>query len=811
MLYNYLKITVRILTRNKMVSMINVLGLALALSGGLLITLFIHDELSYDRFHKNADRIYRVTRNYVSPDGRQHMHLGHLAPPFAPLLKNDFPDILESVRTSGPFSPTIISHVSDQSKGVVLENAYFAEPSLFRIFSIEILSGGTRGQLEKPLTMMLSDKIAKKYFGKINVVGKEVTFYDRTVEITGTFKAFPHQSHWHPEVLISFSTLHDDFFFGAKQLQNNWESNSFLTYILVNDVFDPGKTERSFSSFIDKHMPNGGDAGKKSASTNLFLQPLTSIHLHSHLDSEAETNGNINHVYALGSVGVFLIIIACFNFINLSTARAAQRGKEVGLRKVSGALRKQLIFQYISESTLITLIAMVVAIAIASACLLWLNDFTGKSINLNHYLAFNTGFILTVFVIVVGILAGVYPAFVISSYKPVQILKGQSTSASKGSSLRKTLVVVQFSISTIMIIATLITYQQLEFLNNKELGYERDQIITIRYPDESHDHYDVFYNALKQHPSIVNVARSNRMPTVRLLETNYVERVDQPAEKKVIMKNVSIDQHFFDTYGIHVISGKNFTKKISKDDSFEDQVKNGFILNESACNLLGWSNPEAVGKEIVNGGVRGTIIGVVKDFHFESLHEPIAPIVFMTYAGFRQVSVLVSASKMKEAIAQIQKAWNQLGTQESLVYEFLSERYKRLYDSEARQQELFVIFALLAIFIASLGLFGLATFNAIQRSKEVSIRKVLGASVQSILQLLSKEIVILILISNAIAWPLAWYFMTEWLQGFAYRVDISVLTYMGAALLTLLITCITISTQTLKVALTNPATILRNE
>jgi putative ABC transport system permease protein len=454
---------------------------------------------------------------------------------------------------------------------------------------------------------------------------------------------------------------------------------------------------------------------------------------------------------------------------------------------------------------------MIVAMAIASTALPWLNEFTAKSISLKDYLTPSVFMILVGFVIAVGITAGLYPAFVISGFKPAQILKGQYGSLRDGGGIRKALVVIQFTVSIVMIISTLIIFQQLDFLNTKDLGYAKDQVITFRHPSEKKEHYDVFYNALKQHPSIVNVARSNRYPTVRLLETNRVEAVNGNEQKNVVMKNVSVDQNFFETYQISVVSGTNFKNEIKSNATFEDNVANGFILNETAAKLLGWDKDEVVGKEIVNGGVKGTVIGVVKDFHFESLHERIAPIVFMTYADFRQVSVLVTASKMKEGIDHIEKVWKKIVANEPLKYAFVSDRYNKLYKSETSQRELFVIFATLAIFIASLGLFGLATFNTIHRSKEVSIRKVLGASVQSILHLLSKEIVLLIVIANAVAWPIAWYFMNEWLEGFAYHVEMRLLTYAGAGLLTLLVSIITISMQTVKVALTNPATMLRNE
>jgi len=810
MLINYLKIATRLLTRNKLVSLINIFGLALALSGSLLIAVFIHDELSYDRHHKNADKIYRVTRKYVTPEGKTHMHLGHLAPPFAPLLKNDFPDVIAAARF-GSFSGTFVTVDEKNETHLETERAYFADPSVIDVFSLNVLSGDKKNVLVAPLTVILSDYAARKYFGNEDVIGKQIKMFDKVMAITGTFRSFPEQSHIRPEMLVSLSTLEDETLYGREKLEQGWENNGFLTYILVNDQFDPAKAAQQTPGFIDRHMPPGEKNHKQSETTDLVLQPLTSIHLHSHLDSEDGTNGNINHVYAMGAIGVFLIVIACFNFVNLSTARATQRGKEVGLRKVSGALRGQLIFQYISESTLIVLLAMIVAVAIASAGIGWLNHFTHKHIDPADYFSLNSLAILAVFVLTTGVLAGLYPAFVISGYQPAKVLKGQMGSIPKGATIRKALVIVQFSISTVMIIATLIIYQQLKFMNNKELGYEKDQVITFRFPEDALDHYDAFYTALKDNAAISNAAQSNRIPTVRLLETNYVNRVNSPEEKKVVMKNVSVDQQFFNTFGINVVAGQNFSKKIEANTPFEERVANGYVLNERAVQALGWRNDEAVGKEIINGGVRSTVVGVVKDFHFESLHEPIAPIVFMTFAQPQQVSVRIASSEMHDAIQHIERAWKQYISPEPMKYEFLSDRYTRLYDSEARQQELFVIFAVLAIFIASLGLFGLATFNTIQRDKEISIRKILGASVQNIVHLLSKEIVVLILTANLIAWPVAWYLMNQWLHGFAYHIDIHPLVFVTAGLLTLLITLSTISIQTVRAALANPAERLRSE
>ena len=808
MLFNYLKIALRLFTRNKLISTINILGLALALTGSLLIAIFILDELSYDRYHTHADHIYRVTRNFLSPDGSVSLHLGHVAPPFGPLLKNDFSDIREVARTRRFYqSLSMIEKDGTFKESLNIENPFFAEPSLFKIFSIPILAGDTKTPLENPNTMMVSEATAQKYFGTLDVVGKRLKAEDVFFEITGVYESFPAQSHWQPDILVAFSTLNDEKFFGRERLETNWGENDFGTYILVNDAFDPQRTEAQFPAFLDKHMGQQGSTVQPSTWTHLFLQPLTSIHLHSQLDYEIEANGSIHHVYIMGAIGIFLMLIACFNFINLSTARATTRGKEVGVRKVMGAFKKQLITQHLSESVLVAFFSFLLAIVFISISIDWLNDFTGKSIQLHDYANLTTMLLMLGFIVLVGMMAGTYPAFVISGFKPTLVLKGKHGSSKGSSGIRKALVVVQFSISTIMIIATLITWQQLRFLNDCELGYAKEQVVTIGYYDEIAERYETFYHELTNNPSILNAGRSNRIPTDRLLgmQGTSVQQGDSLVATDIVMKDIRIDHEFFDTYQIPLVSGRNFSKEIKSDDSV------GFIINETAAHMVGWTSEEAVGKALKNGPVKGTVIGVVKDFHFESLHEPIVPVVFHGQHNFHRVSVLVSASEMKEALAHIEAVWKQFMPNRPFNYSFLSERYHRLYDSEQSQNELFMIFAGLAIFIASMGLFGLATFNTLQRSKEVSIRKVLGASVGSILQLLSKEILILIFIANLLAWPIAWYFMNEWLSGFAYHIEMNIFTYLIAGMLALVITLITIGSQTMKAALTNPATILRND
>jgi putative ABC transport system permease protein len=537
------------------------------------------------------------------------------------------------------------------------------------------------------------------------------------------------------------------------------------------------------------------------------MQKLTDIHLHSHLDSEIEANGDINTVYMMAVVGIFIILIACFNFVNLSTARATKRAKEVGLRKVVGALRPQLVIQYLSESIVIALLAFVFALGIATLALPWLNAFTGKHLTVALVDDWSLLAILLVSALVIGTIAGIYPAFVISSFKPSTILKGQQGATRAKAGLRKVLVVSQFAISIILIIATLVTFRQLQYMNTRSLGYDRDQVVALRYYGELNQSYDAFYNELLRGTDIQNVARSSRIPTGRLLDsrgTAQVQQGDSLMNTNVVLKNIAVDQEFFDTYGIPFVAGRNFSKAIKTDDSLS------FVLNEAAVKMIGMTPEEILKKDFQYFGVRGRVIGVVRDFHFESLREPIVPMVFHI-GGYGNISVKVAGNRMRDALADMEKIWKEFLPHRPFEYQFHSMQYAQLYDAERSQGQLFIIFSGLAIFIASLGLFGLATFNTLQRIKEIGIRKVLGASVGNIVHLLSREIMMLIVIANIIAWPVAWYFTSEWLKTFADRIDNSFVLYLFSAVVAIFIALITVSSQTIRAALSNPADTLRNE
>jgi putative ABC transport system permease protein len=813
MIYNYIKTAIRSILRNRLIAFINITGLAFSIACVLMIYLFIADELSYDKYHTNADRVYRVTRAFNSKEKQSFLHLATVAPPIGALMKNDFGEIEQMSR-----SRQIVSVVGLEENGEEVsftERDLFAvEPSLFNILNITVLAGDPIEDFKKPFTVMLSESAALKYFNNTNVVGKRLRFQNSfDLVITGLYKDFPKQTHWHPDFLLSFITLENEDVYGKTNLETNWGNNAFTTYLLLSSGTDADKLSSNLPAFINKHLTLSptSDWTSASMSTKLELQKITDVHLNSKLDNEIEINGNINNVYMMGIVGFFIILIASFNFINLSTAQATNRAKEVGLRKAVGASKAQLMLQYLSESTLIVFFSMLLGLAIANFALYWLNVFTGKSLSLLSLGDWKMIISLAAFVIGVGVLAGFYPATVLSGFKPALVLKGKSVSFKGKGLVRKGLVTTQFTISIVLIIATLISFQQLSFLNSQALGYNNDQVVSLPYYNALSEKYSSFYNEATKSRLIKNMGRSSSVPTERLLNSQgvaHVEKNNELVNTHIVFSFVSVDHDFFDTYGVELAAGRIFSKGIVTDDTL------AYIVNEAAVRAIGWkSNEEGIGKDFRYGGISGKLVGVVKDFHFESLHQKVAPIIFSPLTHYRPdyLSVKIQGGDVKGGLAHLEKVWKETLPGRPFEYEFMDSKYAALYSGEQREGTLFSIASGLAIFIACLGLFGLATFNTAQRVKEVGIRKVLGASVVSILVLLSKEIIVLILIANAIAWPIGWWLMTKWLGGFAYHIDMNIFIYVLASILTIVIAIFTTSYQTIKAANGNPVDSLRSE
>ncbi len=800
MIKNYFKIALRNLVKHKSFSFINIIGVAIGLACFLLLTLYVKDELSYDRHNVNADRIYRLSRTFLSKDGTESLRLGHAAPPFGPLIRQDFPEIEQVVRLLETDAMVRYGeHIFNE------ENIYAAEDNVFKVFSFNVLQGNPANALVNPFSIMFSRPMAEKYFGKENPIGKIVRVdneFDYTV--TGVYEPFPSQASFHPNFLISFSTLADDRVYGAENLRSNWGNNSFSTFLLLAKNYDPEKLVKAFPAFQNKHIDP-----KASTWSVLNLMKLTDIHLHSHLDSEMEANGDIQYVYLFSAIAIFILLIACINYMNLATARSAKRAKEVGMRKVVGAVRSQLINQFLSESILLVCISLVLAFVIVAICLPFLNDFTQKQLTANSLLTPSFIAIVISITLFTGLVAGSYPAFFLTSFQPTSVLKGKIASALKNGRLRQTLVVAQFAIAVVLIISTAVVYSQMKYIQNYKLGYSKDQVILLSPPSDSTTNFEAISQELKQNSNIIEVGRSSRIPSIRLLDSweAYVMKGDSMTPSDINIKSLSVDEDFIPAYKIEMAAGRNFSKNFGTDKT------EGFILNETAVRMLGWKNAkDAIGNRFGYGNVRGQIIGVTKDYHFESLHQKVAPIVmFMQTGNRRWLSVQIAGGDIKNSVDHMKKVWESRFPDKPFYYEFLDERFGRLYAREQTQQLLFGIFAGIAIFISCLGLLGLSMFMAELRVKEIGVRKVLGASIPSLVVLLSNDFLKLVVIAIIIASPIAWYGMHNWLENFAYHTNISIWIFVGAGFLSAGIALLTISFQSIKAALRNPINALKSE
>jgi putative ABC transport system permease protein len=808
MLRNYLKIAFRNLAKYKFISFINLFGLTVGLTCCLLITTYILNELSYDRYNKNAENIYRVTRDFNNEDGVVSLRLSTISPPFGYYLPTDFPEIQKMTRL---YNPSIIA-MRYNDKLFNEENAFFADENLFDVFSVKVLKGNPKSALSGPFSVMLTEEMAKKYFGDEDPLNKIIRADNRIdVKVTGIYKSFPPNAHMHPSVLISFNTLKDSAVYGEKNLETNWGNNSFFTYILLPPHYDTRRMLARFPSFIDKRMYNQEYVGKQASKyTKLGLQKLTDIHLYSHTDYEAEPNGDMKRVYIFSAIALFILLIACINYMNLSTARSALRSREIGIRKVVGALKKELIFQFLSESVLLSWVAILLALGCLYLTLPWLNKISGQELSPTILMKWQILVPLFVTPFVVGILSGIYPALFMSSFQPVKTLKGLFKAGTTSISFRKVLVVTQFAISIILIITTAIVFQQLHYMQKKSLGFDKEHIVVIPYNNALKDKYETFRTQLLANSNFKNVSRTSRIPTGRLLDDMgaYTLSGDTMKATNTDIKFVSVDYDFIPTYGIQMAAGRNFSREYGTDTA-------GFVLNESAIKALGWKTQDAVGKDFKYGEIKGHIIGVIKDFHFESMHQSIVPLVLVMFPPsvnyYNNLSIKFSGTNIPAALSHLETTWKSTLPEIPYQYTFLDENFDKLYQTEQRQGNLFTIFACIAIFIACLGLFGLSAFAITQRIKEIGIRKVLGAKVSTIVALLSKDFLKLVAISAIIAFPVAWYFMRNWLQDFAYRINMPWWIYILAGISAALIALVTISFQAIKAAVTNPVKSLRTE
>ncbi len=808
MIQNYLLTAFRNLRKNKLHAAINIAGLGIGLACCLLIALYIASELRYDRWHANAGRIWRVTRTFHEQDGSENLHLSAIAPPFGTLLPQHFPEIQVITRILQNFGPVVST---EDNKRFTEQNSFFADENLFKVFTVPLVSGDANSALSEPWQVMLSETAAKRCFGDRNPLDQVVGIDSRfKFKVSGVFRDFPVSSHWHPSMLFSFSSLRDSVLYGERNLQTNFGNNAFYTYFLAAPGFDPDKMAARFPAFLDEVMPY--KKTKPSQFTQLHLQKLTDIHLQSHHDDEIEPGGDLGRVRMFGIVALVILLIAGINYVNLSTAFSLGRAREIGVRKSAGALRSQIIGQFLSESVLLTLLASMLAFGLAATALPLLKNTLGIQISASLLSQWYVPLALFAVALLTGTLAGLYPAFFLSSFRPVLALKGNVAAGKNNISLRKGLVVTQFGVSVALLIGTVVIYRQLDYMQHKSLGLDKDHVITLAQNNALIPKWDAFRDELLSNPLVREAGRSSRLPAGRLLDElggTSVQIGDTMSPLTVSLKMLSVDMDFVPTYQIPLAAGRSFSRE------FPTDTTQAWLLNEAAVRAIGWkSADDAIGKRLIYGGREDCfVVGVLRDFHFESLHQEIIPMIFFVprqQNNLNAISIKIGGDT-QAALAHIRQVWEKFNPDFPFDYTFLDENYGRLYEAEMRQGRLYMVFAALAILIACLGLFGLATFAAHRRTKEIGIRKVLGASVAGITGLLARDFLQLVLAAIVIASPVASWLMHKWLADFAYRIDIKWWMPAMAGGLALAVAFLTISFQSIKAALANPVKSLRSE
>jgi len=798
MFRNYFIVAWRNLKQNKLYSFINIAGLVIGISCCILIFLFVQNELSYDKFNEKIDDTYRLTLHVHQP--QNDIQSAATAPLMGPLLKDNFPEIKKVLRLSMPFErPLSYKENKTYNNKVVTSDSTF-----FDVFTFPMLEGDQKLALNSPYKIVLTESLAKKYFGNTPALGKTMVYAnDINVTVSGVIKDVPQNSHLSFDALVSRSTIidinkKDTMWMLTKE--ENWYWIFQYTYFILDKKCDVAALESKISALTEKQYP---DRRKQSG---LYysgkLQPVKDIHLHSDFDREIKPNGDIKYVYIFSATALLILVIACFNFINLSTARSTNRSKEIGLRKVVGANRVQLIQQFLGESTLFTIIANIFSLAVVYAVLPTFNAFAGVKLSPGIQLFW----IYISIIVIVGLFSGLYPALLISSFKPVIALKGQIRYGWKDLVFRKGLVILQFSIAVTLLIGTYIILQQLNYIQDKKMGIHKEQMLRLNFRSGNNEKRELFINEIVQKPNIISASHNsfNFKETPSIPLSTDQEEIRNFNAHSVIL----IDENFVDNFGLSIVAGRN----ISKD--FPTDATEAFLINESAVKAFGWKTPEeALGKKINWAGEKnGKIVGVVKDFNYTSFHESINPLVLHVFEGMAVgATIRIDSKNTKEAIKTIESLWKKTFTDVPFEYSFMQEDFNAMYKSEQKLSELLNIFTLLSILVACLGLFGLAAFSIKQRIKEIGVRKVLGASVYDVTILTSKDFLKLVAIAVIIAFPLAYYTMNKWLQDFAYKIEISWMTFVLGGTLAIIIAFITVSVQAIKAAVANPIKSLRTE
>ncbi|AYL97271.1 ABC transporter permease [Mucilaginibacter celer] len=798
MIRNYFKTALRSLLKNKGFTFINILGLALGLAICLLITFYVVDELSYDRYNIKHDSIYRVNTDLKFSGTLTQYAI--TATPVANVLKTECPEVETAVR----ITPALNIRFKKGDEIVREDGAtFYCEANIFDVFTLPLLSGDAKTALKEPNSVVIAESMSRKYFGDNDAIGKSLFLVTSgtSLKVTGVMKDMPVQSHFRANFLLAADPVNND---------NPWNKlTAFATYVLVKPKANIKHLETKLNMAMQKGLEGSStiNYSKFSAGGNYFklgLMPVTDIHLKSNRVMELGTNGNSQYVYIFSAVAVFILLLACINFMNLSTARSANRAREVGVRKVLGSSRKHLIFQFLAESLIVTFVAAVIAVFAAWGLLPLFNHLSNKELVINIQTASWLLPTLLSIVVVVGILAGSYPAFFLSAFQPINVLKGKIATGFKGGVFRSTLVVVQFAISIFLVIGTLVIYNQLNYIQNKDLGFNRNQVLILNNVNTL-EHPEILKQEIKRLPGVMNATLTSFLPTANNKVLNYVS----PGENKTGQSTQfwRVDNDYLSTMGMHIKAGRGFSDKF-KTDSL------AMVINETAAKTFGYGD-NAIGKTITTGIGKDIkkyhVIGVVKDFNFSSLRDNVTPLVMaLDNDWLARLSIRINTHNLPALMAQIKKTWKTIAPNEHFEYSFMDADFDALYRTEQRMGQLFILFTGLAIAIACLGLFGLAAYAAEQRTREIGIRKVLGASAAAIVGMLSKDFIRLVGISFFVAAPLAWLVMNKWLQGFAYRDNIQWWVVLLAGAGALFIAFATIGLQSFKAAGANPVESLRS-
>jgi putative ABC transport system permease protein len=807
MLQNYIKTAIRNLLRYKGFSLISIVGLATGLASCILIILFVTNELSFDKYNKKAGQIYRAYLRYDM--GSNQFDSPYCPVPLAQTLQQEYAEVLKTTRLYHLNYRNKYVYVKYEDKQFKEENFLWADSTVFDIFTIPLVVGNPKRALMNSNSIIVTPETAKKYFGNENAVGKMLTLQDGSLyEVTGIAKKLPPNSHFQFDFLASFAG-------NEKSRDPEWYDTAVCTYLLLQENYNekdlnkklPDISKKYVSPIIESAMGISYDKFIESGNYfGFFIESLLDIHLYSEVDNGLGKKGNINTVIIFSGIALLILIIASINFINLATARSSIRANEVGIRKLVGSTRSQLILQFLTESIVTCFLSLFIAIIFVFLLLPYMNNLLGTELHLYNVNGWLILFVLFLSLVIVGILAGSYPAFLLTSFRLIEVLTGKIQTGKKGKLFRNVLVVFQFSTSIVLIIGTIVIFNQLHYIQNKDLGFENDQIIIIQNVNKLSSNQKSFKEQLKKYTNIVNATYTDCLPQM-MLEVKPFQKIGEGSGENHTIITITADYDFMDTYKFKMHDGRFFDHQFSMDTS-------SVLLNQAAIQALGFKNP--LNEKLLLLGKKKrkmNVIGVIKNFHIQTIHEKIKPMasILMRDRPGEFLSARIQAGRISETIEFIENRWNMFVPEQPLEFTFFDDQFQQAYQSEIQSEKMFASFAFLAILIACLGLFGLASFTVSRRTKEIGIRKALGATEISVVKILSGKFLKWVLISNLIAWPVAWIAMNSWLQNFAYKSELSLWIFVLAGLLALIIAVLTISTQTIKAALSNPVESLRYE